>query len=79
LTLSGQANLRYVFEASTNLTRWTKIAVRTNLTETVELADGAAAKLPERFSLPRPPGCIGSGTFGVLPDNTPSVVPNRIP
>jgi len=49
VTLTGQANLRYVFEASTNLTRWTKIAVRTNLTRTVELADGAAAKLPERF------------------------------
>ena len=49
LTLTGQTNLRYVFEASTNLTRWTKIAVRTNLTGTVELADGAAGKLPERF------------------------------
>ena len=36
LTVSGQTNLRYVFETSTNLAQWAKIAVRTNLTGTVE-------------------------------------------
>jgi len=37
LTLTGQTNLLYVFEASTNLVQWTKIAVRTNLTGTVDM------------------------------------------
>jgi hypothetical protein len=36
LTATGQADLRYVFEASTDLAQWTKLAVRTNLTGTVE-------------------------------------------
>jgi len=49
LTLTGQTNLLYVFEASTNLLQWTKIAVRTNLTGSVELTDSAAAKFPQRF------------------------------
>ena len=35
LTATGQADLRYVFEASTDLAQWTKLAVRTNLTGTV--------------------------------------------
>jgi hypothetical protein len=49
LTLTGQANLRYVFEASTNPTQWTKLAVRTNLTGKVELADGPVGKFRQRF------------------------------
>jgi enediyne biosynthesis protein E4 len=36
MSLTGQTNLLYVFEASTNLVQWRKIAVRTNLTGTVE-------------------------------------------
>jgi hypothetical protein len=54
LTLTGQAqagtaNLRYVFEASTNLVQWSKLGVRTNLTGTVQFTDLAAAKTPGRF------------------------------
>jgi enediyne biosynthesis protein E4 len=36
LSVIGQPNLLYVFEASTDLVQWTKIAVRTNLTGTLE-------------------------------------------
>jgi len=49
LTVTGQANLRYVFEASLDLAQWTKIGVRTNLTGTAELTDSAAANVPQRF------------------------------
>jgi hypothetical protein len=35
LRATGQTNLRYAFEASTNLVQWTKIAVCTNLTGTI--------------------------------------------
>ena len=49
LTLTGQTNLLYVIEASTNLVQWTKIAVRTNLTGSVELTDSAATKHARRF------------------------------
>ena len=49
LTGTDQTNPRYVFEASADLGRWTKIAVRTNLTGSVELTDSAAAKFPQRF------------------------------
>ena len=48
LTVSGQTNLRYVFETSTNLAQWTKIAVRTNLTSTVDFAP-AASSVPAKF------------------------------
>ena len=48
LTVTGQPNLRYVFEASTNLARWTKIAVRTNLTGMVDFTP-AASSSPQRF------------------------------
>mgnify|MGYP001575057625 CR=1 FL=1 len=48
LTASGQmqagaASLRYVFEASTDLRQWTKLAVRTNLTGTVEFTPAASS------------------------------------
>jgi enediyne biosynthesis protein E4 len=36
LSVTGQTNLLYVFGASTDLVQWTKIAVRTNLTGTLE-------------------------------------------
>jgi hypothetical protein len=45
---SGQTNLPYAFEASTNLVKWTKLAVRANLTGTVELAP-ATSSSPQRF------------------------------
>ena len=48
LTAAGQTNLRHVFEVSTNLAQWTKIAVRTNLTGTVEFTP-ATASSPQRF------------------------------
>jgi hypothetical protein len=49
LMLTGQTNRLYVFEASTNLVQWTKIAVRTNLTGSVEFTDSAMVKFPQRF------------------------------
>jgi CheY-specific phosphatase CheX len=48
LTAAGQTNLRYAFEASTNLVQWTKIAVRTNLTGTVDYTPLASSS-PQRF------------------------------
>jgi len=48
LTATGQTNLRYVFEASPDLAQWTKIAVRTNLTGTVDFT-AAASSSPWRF------------------------------
>ena len=44
----GDTNLRYAFEASTNLVQWTKIAVRTNVTGTVDYTP-AASSSPQRF------------------------------
>ena len=49
LTLTGPTNLLYVIDASTNLVQWTKIAVRTNLTGSVEFTDRAATNYPQRF------------------------------
>ena len=49
LTLTGQTNLLYVFEASTNLVQWTKIAARTNLTGAVDFTDRFATNYPLRF------------------------------
>ncbi len=48
LTATGQTDLRYVFEASTDLAQWTKIAVRANLTGTVEVAPVASSS-SQRF------------------------------
>jgi hypothetical protein len=48
LTATGQTNLRYAFEASTNLVQWTKIAVRTNLTGTVDYTPPTSSS-PQRF------------------------------
>jgi len=49
LRAAGQTNLRYVFEASSDLAQWTKIAVRTNVTSTVEFTESAAANVSQRF------------------------------
>ena len=49
LTLTGQTNLLYVFEASTNLVQWTKIAVRANLTGAVDFTDRAATNYSQQF------------------------------
>jgi len=54
LTATGQTNLRYVFEASTNLAQWTKVAVRTNLTGTVDYTP-ATSSSPQRFYRVRVP------------------------
>jgi hypothetical protein len=43
LTASGQADLRYVFEGSADLAEWTKLAVRTNLTGTVDYTPPTSA------------------------------------
>jgi hypothetical protein len=48
LTVTGQTNLRYVFEASSDLAQWAKIAVRTNLTGTVDFTP-ASSSSPQRF------------------------------
>jgi hypothetical protein len=48
LSATGQANLRYVFEASADLVQWTKLAVRTNLTGTVSYTPPISAAA-ERF------------------------------
>jgi len=48
LTATGQTNLRYAFEASTNLAQWTKLAVRTNLTGSVDFTPPASSS-PQRF------------------------------
>ncbi len=48
-TLTGQTNLLYVFEASTNLAQWAKIAVRTNLTGTVDFTDSGATNYSQRY------------------------------
>ena len=48
LTATGQTNLRYAFEASTNLVQWTKIAVRTNVTGTVDFTPPVSSA-PQRF------------------------------
>jgi hypothetical protein len=44
----GDTNLRYAFEASTNLAQWTKLAVRTNVTGSVEYTPPASSS-PQRF------------------------------
>ena len=41
--MSLAADLRYVFEASTDLAQWTKLAVRTNLTGTVNYTPPTSA------------------------------------
>jgi hypothetical protein len=48
LSVTGQTNLLYVFEASTDLVQWTKIAVRTNLTGTLEFTP-ATSSGPRQF------------------------------
>jgi enediyne biosynthesis protein E4 len=48
LSVTGQTNLLYVFEASTNLVQWTKIAVRTNLTGTLAFTPPASSG-PRKF------------------------------
>ncbi len=49
VTLSGQTNLLYVLEGSTNLTQWRKAAVRTNLTGWVEFIDRTGTNAARRF------------------------------
>ena len=49
LTATGQVNLRYVFEGSTDLAQWTKLAVRTNLTGTVDYTPSTSASSPQFY------------------------------
>ncbi|PYJ79835.1 MAG: hypothetical protein DME22_24875 [Verrucomicrobia bacterium] len=49
LSVIGDAGLRYLFEASTNLMNWSWLGVRTNLTGSVQLSDTAATHFPQRF------------------------------
>src|SRR5439155_24326156 len=49
LSVTGEADLRYVFEASTNLVNWTRLGVRTNLTGTIQFTDPKATNFPKRF------------------------------
>jgi hypothetical protein len=49
LSLTGQTNLLYVIQASTNLVQWTKIGVRTNLTGRLEFTDRTATNYLQRF------------------------------
>ncbi len=49
LTLTGQTNLLYVFETSTDLVNWAKLAVRKNETGTVEYNDELYTSDARRF------------------------------
>lgn len=49
LRLTGDTKLLYLFEASTNLIQWTKIAVRTNITGIIDYAEKPATNAPARF------------------------------
>ena len=48
LSVTCQTNLLCVFEASTNLVQWTKIAVRTNLTGTLDFTPPVSSA-PKQF------------------------------
>jgi len=48
LSVAGDAGLRYLFEASTNLMNWTWLGVRTNLTGTIQFTD-MVTNFPKRF------------------------------
>ncbi len=49
LTVTGPPNLLYVFEGSTNLVQWTKLAVRTNVTGSVDYTDPKAGTHAQRY------------------------------
>ena len=49
LSVTGDAGLRYLFKASTNLANWTWLGVRTNLTGTIQFTDPRATNYTKRF------------------------------
>ena len=49
LSVTGETDLRYVFEASTNLVNWTRLGVRTNLTGSIQFTDPRATNFTKRF------------------------------
>jgi hypothetical protein len=49
LSATGETDLRYVFEASTNLVNWTRLGVRTNLTGSIQFSDSKATNFAKRF------------------------------
>ena len=49
LSVTGQTNQLYAFEASTDLEQWTKIAVRTNLTGMVEFTPPTSSGLRQFY------------------------------
>src|SRR6185369_1633847 len=49
LSATGETDLRYVFEASTNLVNWTRLGVRTNLNGSIQFSDSKATNFAKRF------------------------------
>jgi hypothetical protein len=49
LSVTGDTDLRYVFEASTNLVNWTRLGLRTNLTGSIQFTDPRATNFTKRF------------------------------
>ena len=49
LSSAGETDLRYVFEASTNLVNWTRLGIRTNLTGGIQFSDFKATNFANRF------------------------------
>jgi len=49
LSVAGDTNLIYVFEASTNLMNWSWLGVRSNATGTIQFTDPKATNYASRF------------------------------
>ena len=49
LKLTGQANVDYVIEASSDLSQWTQIATRNSVSGMIEFIDPLAATATQRF------------------------------
>src|SRR5206468_3759508 len=49
LSVTSDTDLRYVFEASTNLVNWIRLGVRTNLTGSIQFSDSKATNFTKRF------------------------------
>ena len=49
LSVTGDAGLLYLFEASTNLVNWSWLAARTNATGTIQFTDTKATNFPQCF------------------------------
>src|SRR6266404_331959 len=49
LSVTGETDLLYVVEASTNLVTWARLGVRTNLTGSIQFSDSKATNFAKRF------------------------------